>query len=201
LRSTTVGALMVIITAVIHAAVTVYSLKDIDVRQVRLGFYCFMQLLSAAICGAFLTGDLFNLYVWFEVMLMASFGLLVMGRGLDLMPAAVKYVTINLISTLFFITAIGLIYGLTGTLNMADLHAKAVGVQNTALLTATAMLLMTAFGIKAALFPLFFWLPAAYPAVPVSVSAFFAGLLSKVGVYAMIRMFTLVFTQDMGHHP
>jgi multicomponent Na+:H+ antiporter subunit D len=110
----------------------------------------------------------------------------------------VKYVTVDLISTLFFITAIGLIYGLTGTLNMADLHAKAAGVENTALLTAAAMLLMVAFGIKAALFPLFFWLPATYHTLPVSVSAFFAGMLSKVGVYALIRMFTLVFTSSTG---
>ena len=192
------SAVMVVITAVIHTAVTVYARRDIDARQVRLGFYAFLQLLAGAVCGAFLTGDLFNLYVWFEVILMASFGLLVMGRGAGRMPGAVKYVTINLVSTIFFITAIGLIYGLTGTLNMADLHVKAAGVQNTTLLTATAMLLMTAFGIKAALFPLFFWLPAAYPTLPVSVSAFFAGMLSKVGVYAMIRMFTLVFTQDTG---
>jgi multicomponent Na+:H+ antiporter subunit D len=171
---------------------------DIDPHQVRLGFYPFLQLLTAAVCGAFLTGDLFNLYVWFEVMLMASFGLLIMGRSANQLPAAVKYVTINLISTLFFITAIGLLYGLTGTLNMADLHAKAAGVQNADLLTAAAMLLMAAFGIKAALFPLFFWLPAAYHTLPVPVSAFFAGMLSKVGVYALIRMFTLVFTTDLG---
>ena len=192
------SAVMVVITAVIHTAVTIYARRDIDDRQVGLGFYSFMQLLAAALCGAFLTGDLFNLYVWFEVMLMASFGLLVMGRGPGLLPGAVKYVTINLIATLFFLTAIGLIYGLTGTLNMADLHAKAAGVQNTDLLTAAAMLLMAAFGIKAALFPLFFWLPAAYPTLPVSVSAFFAGMLTKVGVYAIIRMFTLVFTHDTG---
>ena len=192
------GAVMVLITAVINTAVMAYACHDIDPGQVRTGFYPFMQMLTAAVCGAFLTGDLFNLYVWFEVMLMASFGLLVMGRNPSRLTGGVKYVTINLISTLFFITAIGLIYGLTGTLNMADLHAKAAGVQNTALLTAAAMLLMVAFGIKAALFPLFFWLPAAYHTLPVSVSAFFAGMLSKVGVYALIRMFTLVFTSSTG---
>jgi multicomponent Na+:H+ antiporter subunit D len=192
------GAVMVLITAVIHTAVTVYARHDIDAGQVSTGFYPFMQMLTAAVCGAFLTGDLFNLYVWFEVMLMASFGLLVMGRSPGRLAGGVKYVTINLIATLFFITAIGLIYGLTGTLNMADLHAKTAGVENTALLAATAMLLMVAFGIKAALFPLFFWLPAAYHTLPVSVSAFFAGMLSKVGVYALIRMFTLVFTTDTG---
>ncbi len=194
------SAVLVLITAVIHAAVVVYAHRDIDARQVAAGFHPILQLLTAAVYGAFLTGDLFNLYVWFEVMVMASFGLLVMGKGGGRSPhtGAVKYVTINLIATVFFITAIGLIYGLTGTLNMADLHAKAAAVENTALVTAAAMLLMTAFGIKAALFPLFFWLPAAYHTLPVCVSAFFAGLLSKVGVYALIRMFTLVFTNDTG---
>lgn len=192
------SAVMVLITAVIHTAVTAYARYDIDSGQVRTGFYPFMQMLTAAVCGAFLTGDLFNLYVWFEVMLMASFGLLVMGRSPGRLTGGVKYVTVNLVSTLFFITAIGLIYGLTGTLNMADLHAKTAGVENTNLLAAAAMLLMTAFGIKAALFPLFFWLPAAYHTLPVSVSAFFAGMLSKVGVYALIRMFTLVFAPGFG---
>ena len=175
------SAVMVLITAVIHTAVIAYARHDIDPSQVRTGFYPFMQMLTAAVCGAFLTGDLFNLYVWFEVMLMASFGLLVMGRSPGRLTGGVKYVTVNLISTLFFITAIGLIYGMTGTLNMADLHVKAAGVQNTDLLTAVATLLMVAFGIKAALFPLFFWLPAAYHTLPVPVSAFFAGMLSKVG--------------------
>ena len=192
------SAVMVVITAVVHTAVIAYARHDIDAAQVRSGFYPFMQMLTAAVCGAFLTGDLFNLYVWFEVMLMASFGLLVMGRSPGRLTGGVKYVTVNLIATLFFITAIGLIYGLTGTLNMADLHAKAAGVENTALITAAAMLLMIAFGIKAALFPLFFWLPAAYHTLPVPVSAFFAGMLSKVGVYALIRLFTLVFTFNTG---
>jgi len=192
------SAVMVLITAVIHTAVTAYARHDIDPGLVRTGFYSFMQMLTAAVCGAFLTGDLFNLYVWFEVMLMASFGLLVMGRNPDRLTGGVKYVAINLVSTLFFITAIGLIYGMTGTLNMADLHAKVGNVENTALITAAAMLLMTAFGIKAALFPLFFWLPAAYHTLPVPVSAFFAGMLSKVGVYALVRMFTLVFTSNTG---
>ena len=190
------SAVMVLITAVIHTAVTVYARADIDEDQVRAGYYAYMLILVAAVCGAFLTGDLFNLYVWFEVMLMASFGLLVMTRQKSGLVNGVKYVTVNLFSTLLFITAIGLIYGMTGTLNMADLHAKIATVDNTALVTATAMLLMTAFGIKAALFPLFFWLPAAYHTLPVPVSAFFAGMLSKVGVYALIRMFTLVFVTN-----
>ncbi|MCF8093418.1 MAG: Na+/H+ antiporter subunit D [Desulfotignum sp.] len=187
------GAVMVLVTAVIHTAVTAYAKKDIETRQIKAGFYLFMQMLTAAICGAFLTGDLFNLYVWFEVMLMASFGLMVMENPARQLTNAVKYVTLNLLSTLFLITAIGLLYGLTGTLNLADLHEKAAQVENTALLTSTALLMMTAFGIKAALFPLFFWLPAAYHTLPAAVAAFFAGMLTKVGVYALIRLFTLVF--------
>lgn len=188
------SALMVLITATIHTAVTVYACRDITAEQVSSGFHSLLGILTGAICGAFLTGDLFNLYVWFEVMLMASFGLLVMGHRPCQLTGAVKYVTINLVSTLLFITAIGLIYGLTGTLNMADLHGKITLVGNDALLTAAAMLLMVAFAIKAALFPLFFWLPASYHTVPVSVSAYFAGMLSKVGIYALLRLFTLVFS-------
>jgi multicomponent Na+:H+ antiporter subunit D len=190
------SAVMVLITSVIHTAVIVYARKDIDRSQIRAGFYPFMQLLTAAVCGAFLTGDLFNLYVWFEVMLMASFGIMVMGRSEGRMTGAVKYVTMNLLSTLFLITAIGLIYGLTGTLNMADLSEKMALVENRALVNSVALLLITAFGIKSALFPMFFWLPASYPILPVPVSAFFAGMLTKVGVYALIRMFTLVFVND-----
>ncbi len=187
------SAVMVLITAVIHGAVIIYAGKDIQASHVRAGFYPFMQLLTAAICGSFLTGDLFNLYVWFEVMLMASFGVMVLGNTPDRLTNAVKYVVLNLVSTLFLIMAIGLIYGLTGTLNMADLSGKIPLVENTALVNSAALLLMMAFGIKAALFPLFFWLPAAYHILPVSASAFFAGMLTKVGVYALIRMFTLVF--------
>jgi len=190
------SAVMVLITSVIHTAVIIYARKDIGSSQIKAGFYPFMQVLTAAVCGAFLTGDLFNLYVWFEVMLMASFGIMVMGHPEGQMTGAVKYVTMNLLSTLFLITAIGLIYGLTGTLNMADLHEKMGLVENTALVNSLALLLITAFGIKSALFPLFFWLPASYHILSVPASAFFAGMLTKVGVYALIRMFTLVFVGD-----
>lgn len=190
------SAVMVLTTAVIHTAVTAYARQDLQPAMVRSGAYPFMQTLTAAVSGAFLTGDLFNLYVWFEVMLMSSFGLLVMGRRRSQLAGGVKYVAINLVSTLLFLAAVGLIYGMTGTLNMADLHVKITQIAEPSLVTAAAMLLMVAFGIKAALFPLFFWLPAAYPALPASIGALFSGLLSKVGVYALIRMFTLVFTTD-----
>ena len=191
------SAIMLAITAIINLAVVVYSRADIGPSLANRGYYPLLQTLVGGICGAFLTGDLFNLYVWFEVMLMASFGLLVLGQERRQLDGGVKYVVINLFSTLLLITGIGLLYGLTGTLNMADLHIKIQTIQDQGILTAVAMIFMAAFGIKSALFPLFFWLPAAYHTPPIAVSAIFAGLLTKVGVYALIRMFTLIFTVDM----
>ncbi|MGB8426446.1 MAG: Na+/H+ antiporter subunit D [Desulfobacterales bacterium] len=193
------SAVLVVITAVINLAVMAYSRSDITAGLVTRGYYPLMQILVGGICGAFLTGDLFNLYVWFEVMLMASFGLLTLGQDRSQLDGGVKYVVINLLSTLLLLSGIALLYGLTGTLNMADLHLKVQAIDNQGLLTAVAMLFMGAFGIKAALFPLFFWLPASYHTPPVAVSAIFAGLLTKVGVYALIRMFTLVFTIDVAY--
>ena len=190
------SAVMVLITAITGLAVAVYALADIDTRREALGYHALFQVLIAGVCGAFLTGDLFNLYVWFEVMLIASFGLLVLGGDKAQLDGGIKYVALNLVSTALFLSGIGLLYGLTGTLNMADLHLAVREVENQGLLTVVAVLFMIAFGVKAAVFPLFFWLPASYHTPPVAVSAVFAGLLTKVGVYALIRLFTLVFTQD-----
>ena len=191
------SAVMVMISAIIHLAVTSYSKADIDESLIHRGYHPLSQILLCGICGAFLTGDIFNLYVWFEVMLIASFGLLVLGQKKSQFIGGVKYVVINLFATLLFITGIGLLYGLTGTLNMADLHDKVALVADRGTRIAVAMLFLAAFGIKAALFPLFFWLPAAYHTPPASISAVFSGLLTKVGIYALIRMFTLVFAVDM----
>ena len=193
------SAVMVVITAITGLAVAIYSLADIDARREALGYHVLFQVLLAGVSGAFLTGDLFNLYVWFEVMLIASFGLLVLGGDRDQLDGGIKYVALNLISTAMFLSGIGLLYGLTGTLNMADLHVAVREVENTGLLTVIAVLFIVAFGVKAAVFPLFFWLPASYHTPPVAISAVFAGLLTKVGVYALIRMFTMVFTQDIGY--
>ncbi|MDD3992394.1 MAG: Na+/H+ antiporter subunit D [Desulfobacterales bacterium] len=190
------GAMMVVIAALIGLAAIAYGRHDITADQVDRGFYPLMHILLAAICGAFLTGDLFNLYVWFEVMLMTSFGLLVLGQGRAQLDAGVKYVVINLVATLLFLTALGLVYGMTGTLNMADLHGKLSGAGNGGLRVAVLMLFLAAFGIKAGIFPLYFWLPAAYHTLPPSVAAVFAGLLTKVGVYALMRITTLVFAAD-----
>ncbi len=191
------SAVMVVITAITGLAVALFALAEIGPRREKLGFNALFLVLLAGVSGSFLTGDLFNLYVWFEVMLIASFGLLVMGGTKAQLDGGIKYVALNLVSTVFFLIGIGLVYGLTGSLNLADLHGAIRAVENQGLVTTLAVLFIIAFGIKAAIFPLFFWLPAAYHTPAVAVSAVFAGLLTKVGVYALIRMFTLVFTEDV----
>lgn len=191
------SALMVVVTGAMGLAVAVYSLADIDPQRTAFGYYPLFHFLLMGVTGAFLTGDLFNLYVWFEVMLMASFVLLALGSEPQQIRGSIIYVTLNLLASALFLAAIGILYGLAGTLNLADLGRKLAAPDlPSAPITAVAMLLLTAFGLKAAMFPLFFWLPASYHTPPVAVAALFAGLLTKVGVYALIRVFTLLFLQD-----
>ncbi len=194
----TLSALMVVLTGGIGLVVGVFALVDVTPRCERLAFHPLFHALLAGVAGSFLTGDVFNLYVFFEVLLMASFGLLVLGGDRVQIDGAVKYVAINLVSTTLLLVAIGLLYGLTGTLNLADLHQKVPQIEDTALRDAVAALFFVAFGIKAAIFPLFFWMPASYHTPAVSVTAVFAGLLTKVGVYGLIRTFTLLFPLTWG---
>ena len=180
------GAGFALAAAAVTAIVIVYSQAERSGADAGDGFYALLLLLLAGVSGAFLTGDLFNLYVWFEVLLIASFGLLVLGgRGIEI-DGAVKYGFLNFLATSIFLAALGLLYGLTGTLNMADLVGAAPGADPAAM-TAVAALFLLAFGIKAAAFPVNAWLPASYHTPPAAVSALFAGLLTKVGVYALLR--------------
>ncbi|MDX1654204.1 MAG: proton-conducting transporter membrane subunit [Candidatus Competibacteraceae bacterium] len=191
--------MMLLLTGLVAVATGLYSLADVDISGVGLGYHPLFQFLLAGVGGAFVTGDLFNLYVWFEVMLVASFVLLVSGGRRQQILAAVKYVTINLFSSVLFLSAVAVLYGEAGTLNMADLARKlALGEDASAspAITVVALLFMLAFGIKAAVFPLFFWLPTSYHTPAYAVSALFAGLLTKVGIYALVRTFTLIFVQD-----
>jgi multicomponent Na+:H+ antiporter subunit D len=193
------GAVMVLITAVVGLAAIVYSLASVDAERERFHYHPLYHALLMGVCGAFLTGDLFNLYVWFEVLLISSFVLLALGNDKGQVRGAVVYVFVNLVGSLGFLMAIGLLYGITGTLNLADLSVRLAEAGEPGLVTAVSMLFLIAFGIKAAVFPLFFWLPASYHTPPIAVAAIFAGLLTKVGVYALIRVFTLLFTQDVGY--
>jgi len=189
------SAIMVVVAGFVGLCVAIFALANIDPARERFSFHPLYHVLLMGVCGAFLTGDLFNLFVWFEVMLMASFVLIALGGERPQIEGAVKYLTLNFISSGLFLTVLGILYGKFGTLNMADLAVKLSGQQSGVALS-SAMLLLVAFGIKAGLFPLFFWLPASYHTPPVAVSAIFAGLLTKVGVYALVRVFTLIFTAD-----
>lgn len=187
------SALMLGLTAALALAVLVHVLATGWDAQGR-HFHALFQFQLMGIAGAFLTGDAFNLFVFFEVMLIASYGLMIHGGGRERLRAGVQYVVMNLAGSTLFLFALGTIYAVTGTLNMADLAVKvaALPASEAALLRVGAMLLLMVFALKAALVPLQFWLPATYANAPGPVAALFA-ILTKVGVYAILRMFTLVF--------
>jgi multicomponent Na+:H+ antiporter subunit D len=196
------SAIMLIMSGIIGLVIAIYSISTIDKFRQRFSFFPLVNALLMGVNGAFLTGDVFNLYVWFEVMILASFVLLTMGGSRKQMDGAVKYVSMNLIASMMFLAGIGLLYGKAGTLNMADLAVKIGESDESLLLNSSAMLFFVAFSIKAAVFPFFFWLPASYHTPPIAITALFAGLLTKVGVYAMIRFFTLFFVQNQSFwHP
>lgn len=193
------SAIMTVLGALMGLMVVIYSLGSMDSGRESSGYYAFFHFLLMGVSGVFLTGDLFNLYVWFEVMLMSSFILLALGGERHQLEGAIKYVTLNLISSALFLTALGILYGMLGTLNMADLSVQINDGTHTGVVSTLSMLFLVAFGIKSALFPLFFWLPASYHTPPVAVSAIFAGLLTKVGVYTLIRVFSLLFAHDVAY--
>ena len=187
------AAMLIAATSIVGLAVTASSFAGVDPKREAFGYHGLLHVLLMGVSGAFLTGDLFSLYVWFEVMLVASFVLMSLHRTQAQLAAAFKYVTLNLLASSLFLTALGLLYGSTGTLNMADLAVVFRAREITTFELVLAVLFVVAFGVKAALFPLFFWLPASYHTPPAAVGAIFAGLLTKVGVYSLIRIMTLLF--------
>lgn len=187
------GALFAFTSSLIALAGGLYAAGDIGASGRRYGFYPFLLLLMAGVSGTFLTGDIFNLYVWFEVLLIASFGLLVLGSEPRQIDGAVKYAFLNLIATTLFLIAVGYLYGLFGTLNMADIAVKAAERRAELPLMVLATLFVLAFGMKAAAFPVNFWLPASYHTPRIVVAALFAGLLTKVGVYSLVRVMVMLF--------
>ncbi len=193
------SAAMVAVSALIGLATVIYACGDTRRGRLSQALHPLLHALLAGVCGAFLAGDVFNLYVWFEVMLIASLALLVLGGKPAQLDGAVRYAALSLIATTLLLSGIGLLYGLTGTLNMADLHLRVQEVEDQGLLTLVAVVFIIAFGLKAAVFPLFFWLPASYHTPQIAVSAVFSGLLTKVGVYALMRFFTLIFRHDVGY--
>ncbi len=191
------SAIMLAISAFVGLVVNIYSLQDIQAKRKRFGYFVYFHFLIMGVNGAFIAGDIFNLYVWFEVMLIASFVLLAIGNGKEQLIGTVKYTLLSFIASAFLLIGVGMIYGICGSLNMAEIALYFQQNNNDPLITVAAMLFLLPFAIKSALFPVYFWLPASYPTPNLAVTALFSGLLTKVGVYALIRCFTLIFVQDV----
>jgi multicomponent Na+:H+ antiporter subunit D len=191
------GALFALTAAIVAFFGALFARMDIDNTERRYGFYPFLMMMMAGVSGAFLTGDIFNLYVWFEVLLISSFGLIILGSRYDQLDGALRYAFLNLIATTVFLVTTGYLYGVFGTLNMADIARKAEGLRDTGPVLTLAALYFFAFAMKAAAFPLNFWLPASYHTPRAVVSALFAGLLTKVGIYALLRTGLTLFPYEL----
>ncbi|KAF0676159.1 monovalent cation/H+ antiporter subunit D [Profundibacterium mesophilum] len=192
------STLMVLVTMLMAPLVLLYAIgSNWDARGQH--FHPLFQFQLMGIAGAFLTGDVFNLFVFFEVLLIASYGLMIHGGGAERLRAGTQYVLYNLLGSTLFLFALGTIYAQTGTLNMADLAVRvgALTQEGNGGIRVAAVLLLLVFAIKAALLPLHFWLPASYALAPAPVAALFA-IMTKVGAYGIIRVYTLVFPPELG---
>lgn len=192
------SALFLTVAGFAGLACGIYAVASIDEEGRRYGFFPFLFMVLGGVSGAFLTGDIFNLYVWFEVMLIGSFGLLILGSEREQLDGATKYGFLNLLGATLFLLTIGYCYGVFGTLNMADIALKSASLEGNGVLLTIASLFLVAFSMKAAAFPLNFWLPASYHTPRFVVSALFAGLLTKVGIYALIRVVLMLFPPERG---
>ncbi|KZY39151.1 cation:proton antiporter [Roseovarius sp. HI0049] len=191
------STLFVFLTSLLAIFVQLYAIgSNWDTRGRH--FYALFQFQLMGIIGAFLTGDAFNLFVFFEVLLIASYGLMIHSGGPERFRVGVQYVVFNLLGSTLFLFALGTIYAETGTLNMADLAQRiaAAPAEHTSGIRAASVMLLMVFAVKAAILPLHFWLPSAYAAAPAPVAALFA-IMTKVGAYAIIRFYTLIFPPDL----
>lgn len=191
------SALMLLLTAVLAVGAVVFACAGDDEKGSN--FHGLFQWQLLGINGAFLTGDLFNLFVFFEVLLLASYALLLHGGGKARIQASVHYVVLNLAGSSLFLIAVGILYGATGTLNMADMAIRVAELpaEREGLVTAGALMLLVVFGLKAAILPLYFWLPKAYAFAPAPVAALFA-IMTKIGIYAILRVYSLIFSDSAG---
>ena len=192
------SAVMVLVTAVLGLAVLVFQASDADASGESPVLHPLMHGLLAAVCGSLLTADLFNLYVWFELMLITVLGLLVLGRNLRNLEAAFKYFALNMVGTLLFLASVAMIYGATGHLNFAALAEATQQAHLKGAVTVFVVMLISAFLLKAAAFPLYFWLPASYHTLPLPVLALIGGLVTKVGIYVLLRLTGQVFVDQPG---
>lgn len=187
--------LAVLLTAtasIVTIACLLYTFHSIGEERKKFYVYPLMMLLLCGVNGSFLTGDIFNLFVFFEVMLISSYALISLGGGKVQLRETIKYMITNIIASMLFIVAVAYMYSITGTLSMAHLSERVALAGQDGLITTVSLLFLIVFGLKAGLL-LFFWLPGSYSAPPAAIAAIFAALLTKVGIYAIMRMFTLIF--------
>jgi multicomponent Na+:H+ antiporter subunit D len=189
------ASLLVIVASIVTLLCTIYAFSSIGERMEKMYFYSFVNFLIAGVNGSFLTGDLFNLYVNFEIMLLASYVLIALGGRREQLRESIKYVVINIVSSWIFLIGIAYLYGQLGTLNMAHISALISESGQTPMLTVTSLVFLVVFALKSGLL-LYMWLPGSYSAPPTPVAALFGGLLTKVGIYVMIRVFTLIFYHE-----
>lgn len=189
--------LLVLTTNIVATACAFYAPYSLSDRKEQFYFYSFFFFLISGVSGAFLTGDLFNMFVFFEVLLMSSYALIVLGGDKVQLRESVKYVFINLFSSMLFVTAVAFIYGTLGTVNMAQIAQRVQEVDQQGILTTVGILLFFVFATKAALFPLYYWMPKSYAVPNPVISALFGALLTKVGIYAIIRVFSLIFVHKI----
>ncbi|MBE1556374.1 Na+/H+ antiporter subunit D [Sporosarcina limicola] len=192
------SALLVTTTIIITLFVVVYSFSSIGKERERFFYYPAILFMITGVNGAFTTGDIFNMFVFFEVLLIASYLLIVLGGEKRQLRESIKYILVNVISSALFVITVAYLYSVIGTLNMADISVKIAEIGQPGIITVIAVLFLIVFGVKGSLFPLYFWLPGSYAAPPIPVLALFGALLTKVGVYAIIRTYTLFFVHDIG---
>jgi multicomponent Na+:H+ antiporter subunit D len=194
------SCLMLCLSTSVGTVALLASLRTLTPLQERYFFHPLFQFLLLGVNWSFITGDLFNLFVAYEVMRVGSSGCLMVGASRRQVHQSLMYIAINLVGGALFVVGVALIYALAGTLNFADLAQRTAALTGTraALVTATSMILLVVFALKAGTFPVFFWLPDSYPVVPAGVNGYFAGLLTKVGVYSLLRVFVMTFRQE-GH--
>lgn len=188
---------LVLTTNIIAVACVFFAPQSLSEKEESFYFYSFFFMLISGVSGAFLTGDLFNLFVFFEVLLMASYGLIVLGNGKAQLRESIKYVLINLFSSMLFVTTIAFLYSVVGTVNMAQAAQRVQEVEQQGVLTTIAVLFFFVFATKAAVFPLYYWLPRPYISPNPVVSALFGALLTKVGIYSILRTFSLIFNHEV----
>lgn len=189
------SALLLLAASIVSVGCLIYAFSSIGRRQEKLYFYPLFLFLITGVNGSFLTGDLFNLYVCFEVFLVASYVLITVGGEKRQLRESLKYIFTNIIASAFFLIGVAYLYSMTGTLNLAHLSIRIAEIGQDGLITTVALLFLIVFAMKAGLL-LYFWLPGSYSVPPTAIAAIFAALLTKVGIYAIFRMFTLVFYHE-----